>query len=171
LIYIKSDPFIAIYLCSEQQNKRIMATQLHTQIRINATPQQVWSVFSDFETYPHWNPFIKKVNGNMTPGSKLGIRLEQPGSKGMNIAPALLAFEPAKELRWLGHLLVPGIFDGEHCFELKDNGDGSTTFIQRENFKGILVPLLRNMLDTKTRAGFELMNQALKARVENQFKN
>lgn len=143
-----------------------MATQLHTQIRIQATPQQVWTVFSDFETYPQWNPFIKKVKGTMKPGGKLDIRLEQPGSKGMNIAPNLLAFEPGKELRWIGHLLVPGIFDGEHCFELHDNGDGSTTFIQRENFKGILLPFLKKMLNTQTRAGFELMNQALKARVE-----
>ena len=62
----------------------------------------------------------------------------------------------------MGHLLFPGLFDGEHKFELVDNHDGTTTFIQSEIFKGILVPLFNKMLDTNTVNGFNLMNQKLK---------
>ena len=39
-------------------------------------------------------------------------------------------------------------------------------FTQREEFRGVLVPLLWKQLDTRTRAGFEAMNEALKARAE-----
>jgi len=37
---------------------------------------------------------------------------------------------------------------------------------QSEEFDGILVRFMRTSLDTKTKAGFEAMNAALKARVE-----
>ena len=77
--------------------------------------------------------------------------------------------EPDRELRWLGRLFVPGIFDGEHFFELAPLEEGrSTRFTQGERFKGILVPFLRRSLDNGTRKGFEAMNQALKDRVERQ---
>jgi hypothetical protein len=38
--------------------------------------------------------------------------------------------------------------------------------VQRERFRGILVPLVWRTLDRDTRRGFEAMNQALKQRVE-----
>jgi hypothetical protein len=78
----------------------------------------------------------------------------------------VLAFEPQKEFRWIGHLLFPGLFDGEHRFELIDNGDGTTTFIQAERFKGILVRFLSNMLDNNTVNGFRMMNEKLKEEAE-----
>lgn len=45
----------------------------------------------------------------------------------------------------------------------------TTRFIQRENFSGILLPMLWKQLNTKTKEGFELMNQKLKERCEEQF--
>ena len=44
--------------------------------------------------------------------------------------------------------------------------DGNTVFIQREKFKGILIPFLWKKLNKDTRNGFELMNHELKVRVE-----
>jgi hypothetical protein len=79
--------------------------------------------------------------------------------------PTILSVVPQQELKWLGHLLVPGVFDGEHHFLLSDLGDGATRFTQEEHFRGVLVPLTGNLL-TKTKAGFEQMNQALKERTE-----
>jgi hypothetical protein len=71
-----------------------------------------------------------------------------------------------KEFRWLGRLLIPGIFDGEHIFEIKDNGDRATTFVHREIFRGILVPVLWNKLAQDTENGFVSMNESLKLRAE-----
>ena len=85
----------------------------------------------------------------------------------MTFRPTVLRATPNQEFRWVGHLLVPGIFDGEHFFRLIPlDGDRGTLFTQGEQFRGLLVPLLRKSLDRGTRQGFEAMNQALKARVE-----
>ena len=44
--------------------------------------------------------------------------------------------------------------------------NGQTLFIQGELFSGILVPLLKKMIDGETKRGFVLFNEALKDRIE-----
>ncbi|MBI3258853.1 MAG: SRPBCC domain-containing protein [Ignavibacteriae bacterium] len=143
-----------------------MAKEISTEILINASPEKVWLVFTDFSNYPQWNPFIKSVAGEVSIGNTIAVLLEPPGGKGMTFKPKVLAYEKNKEFRWIGNLLFPGLFDGEHKFELINNGDGTTTFRQSEKFKGILVPLFNKMLDTTTKDAFNLMNLKLKELVE-----
>jgi hypothetical protein len=84
----------------------------------------------------------------------------------MTFKPRVLKAEPNRELRWLGRLFVPRLFDGEHMFTIEPMGTDHVRFVQREAFTGLLVPLLMRSLDASTRRGFEEMNNALKARAE-----
>ena len=59
-----------------------------------------------------------------------------------------------------------GLFDGEHSFTIEPLGENHVRFVQRESFRGLLVPLLLRMVEKDTRRGFEEMNQALKTRAE-----
>ena len=147
-------------------NLSAMAKQLTTQIVINATPQQVWAVLTNFSNYPNWNPFIKSITGDVKVGNKITTCLQPPNAKGMTFKPKVLVLDTNKEFRWLGHLLIPGLFDGEHKFQLIDNGNGTTTFIQSENFRGILIPFFEKMLNISTQNGFIAMNQKLKELAE-----
>lgn len=135
-----------------------MAKEIKTKVLINASPEKVWTILTRFENYPNWNPFIKSVNGEVKVGNKIIVRIEPHEAKKMTFKPRVLSFEASKELSWMGHLLFPGLFDGEHKFELIDNGNGTTTFKQGERFKGILVWFL-NIENTKK--GFEEMNKKL----------
>ena len=136
---------------------------IQTEILINTDITKVWDVLMNFDNYPKWNPFITSISGEPKLGSRLTVSIKPPGGKGMTFKPRVLAFETNKELRWLGHLLFTGFFDGEHKFELIDNGNGTTTFKQSEKFKGIFVALL-NIENTKK--GFEAMNEKLKEMAE-----
>ncbi len=138
------------------------AKEIKTEVLINATPEKVWAILTDFENYPNWNPFIKLIKGEVKIGNKIIVKIEPPEAKGMTFKPKILTFETNKELSWLGHLLFAGLFDGKHKFELIDNGDGTTTFRQSEKFKGVLVPLFKKQLDNNTKKGFEEMNRKLK---------
>lgn len=140
--------------------------EIRTELVIKASPAIVWSVLTDFKKYPSWNPFIKWIKGEAIEGSKITALIEPPGAAGMTFKPVVLSIVPQKEFRWLGHLFIPGLFDGEHIFELYENSNGSTTFVQREEFKGLLVGLFTKMLDTNTMQGFEVMNRKLKERAE-----
>ncbi len=138
-----------------------MEKKIQTEIIINAPKEKVWKVFTDFENYPYWNPFITSLTGEVNAGNTIKVELG-----GMTFKPKVLAYEKEKELRWLGHLMFKGLFDGEHIFELKDNGDGTTTFMQSENFNGLLVRIFSKRLDEETKPGFELMNRILKGIAE-----
>ena len=140
--------------------------QLYTEIEIDASAKRVWELLTDFASYPEWNPFIRSIGGQPAPGERLRARLEPPGGLAMTFKPKVLTAEPNRELRWLGHLLVPGLFDGEHSFTIQPLEDDRVRFVQREAFRGLLVPLFARSLESKTRRGFEEMNRALKGRVE-----
>jgi hypothetical protein len=143
-----------------------MAKEIITSITINASPEKVWAIFSDFSNYPNWNPFIKSLKGNIAVGNRIEVLIAPPGAKAMVFKPKVLEFEHNKKFRWLGNFIIPGLFDGKHYFEVVDNQDGTTTFIQSEQFRGILVPFLSKMLDVDTKNGFEMMNQQLKEKSE-----
>jgi hypothetical protein len=143
-----------------------MKKEIKSEILIQSTPHKIWKILTDFEKYSDWNPFIKSIQGSVKVGAKIVARIEPPEGKGMTFKPTVLTFDENKEFKWIGHLLFPGLFDGEHRFELIDNGNGTTTFIQAERFKGILVRLFSKMLDGSTLNGFRAMNQKLKEEAE-----
>lgn len=138
-----------------------MIKQLNTSIIINAKPEKVWNVLMDFEKYPEWNSFITFITGNQKKGNVLKVKLQD-----MIFKPKIISLDENREFKWLGHLLFKGVFDGEHQFKLIENNDGTTTFYQNENFKGVLVRFFSKSLDNKTKKGFEMMNRELKLRVE-----
>jgi len=146
-----------------------MVMEIKTQIIINAPPDKAWAVLTDFEGYPNWNPFIKSITGKPKVGSQITVSIVPPESKVMTFKPTVLAFEPYKEFRWTGKLFFKGVFDGEHKFELIDNGNGTTSFLHSETFKGILVGLFKKQLKNNTKRGFEMMNENLKKRVESKM--
>jgi hypothetical protein len=92
---------------------------LPREVGIDAPPERVWAVVTDFAAYPEWNPFIRRISGELHEGAKLEVRIEPPGARAMTFKSTVRAVEANRELRWLGRLLVPGIFDGEHSLRIE----------------------------------------------------
>jgi hypothetical protein len=134
-------------------------------VEIDAPPDRVWRELVDTASYPSWNPFIKRLEGELREGERIEVEIEPPGGRAMTFKPTVTAVTANRELRWLGHLLVRGLFDGEHRFEIEDLGDGRSRLTQSERFAGMLVRPFGGTL-AKTERGFEAMNRALKERVE-----
>ena len=141
-----------------------MRHDIRTTIEIEAAPEAVWAELVALEEHSGWNPFIVSASGEVAVGSKLDLRLRPPGGKGMRFRPRVTAVDPARLLEWIGHVGVPGLFAGRHRFELETTATG-TRLIHSESFSGVLVRLAKRSLDQGTRAGFELMNEALRERV------
>jgi hypothetical protein len=136
--------------------------EISIEIEINAPAARVWEILTDFARYPQWNPFIPDIEGRLVVGERLRVLIRPPGGKGMTFRPVVLVAQPPSELRWLGRLLLPGIFDGEHRFQIEELGGGRVRLRQSEQFRGILVPILWSRMGTPTRRGFESMNLAIK---------
>jgi hypothetical protein len=131
---------------------------------IDASPEKVWQILTDLDSYPEWNPFIREASGELREGAKLSLRMRPPGGKEMGFKPTVLKAESGRELRWLGRLGIPGIFDGEHWFLLTPEGAG-TRLEQGERFTGLLPRFMGRML-ASTEEGFTELNLALKQRAE-----
>ncbi len=145
--------------------------ELFTEIEIKASPETVWRVLVDFSQYSVWNPFIKEAGGEIKEGSRLKVRIKPSNKSDMTFKPVVNRVVLNREFRWLGHLVIPGLFDGEHSFEIQSIGDGKVRFVQREIFRGLLLPFLWKSLEGPTKKGFQDMNTALKQRAENLASN
>jgi hypothetical protein len=143
-----------------------MAKQLRTEIDIDAAPERVWQILTDFAAYPQWNPFLTSASGTPVKGERLTVRMQPEGGRAMTFRPTVREAVPQRRLRWLGRLLLPGIFDGEHSFTIEPRDGGGVRLVQQEEFRGVLVPLLARSLDRHTLPAFERMNEALKQRAE-----
>ncbi len=143
-----------------------MNREIKTEIIINGTKEKVWEVLTDFAAYPSWNPFIIKIEGQPVKGSRL-INTLRNGDNEFKFKPIILDVEPGKSFSWLGSLLVKGIFDGKHSFELEELNSNQVKLTHSEQFSGLLSGYLLKKIGQDTRNNFVKMNQALKARVEN----
>jgi hypothetical protein len=145
--------------------------QLETSIEIDTSAARVWEVLLAFPQYPTWNPFIKRVVGEAVVGNRLEVTMQPPGASAMTFRPKVLASSSPSELRWIGHVLLPGVFDGEHAFRIEPMSQDRVLFHQVETFSGLLVPFAKSFLRGTTKKGFESMNVALKHRAESQSRN
>jgi hypothetical protein len=108
--------------------------ELVTDILINASPSAVWKVLTDLPAYPEWNPFIRSISGDLKPGGRLTVVIQPPEGWSMTFRPRVLAATPNTELRWLGRLLISGLFDGEHSFHLERLDEKRSTFYTARAF-------------------------------------
>jgi hypothetical protein len=135
-----------------------------TAVDIDAPAVAIWQVLTDFAAYSEWNPFIRRIEGEPRIGARLRVTMQPPGRKPMTFRPTVRVAEPGHELRWLGRVLIPGIFDGEHAFIIEER-QGGCRLRHEETFRGLLVPAFGAMLKD-TEQSFVAMNAALKRRAE-----
>ncbi len=91
---------------------------LRTETDIAGSLERVWDVLTDFDGYPQWNPFIRRIDGVLAPRARLSVRIHPPAGRAITFRPVVLRVEPDRHLSWRGRTLIPGLFDGEHVFEI-----------------------------------------------------
>jgi hypothetical protein len=138
---------------------------IYTEIGIAAPAARVWDILAAIDRWGEWNPFAE-ASGRLGLGERLEVRLTPPGGSPMTFRPTVVKLEPGRELRWLGRLGFPGVFDGEHGFRVESEGAAACRLHQFETFRGVLAGAILWLAGESTRRGFEAMNRALKARAE-----
>ncbi|AYV32342.1 SRPBCC family protein [Streptomyces goshikiensis] len=137
-----------------------MDSVLTAVIDIDAAPEAVWNVLTDFGTYGEWSNFTS-AEGTAQVGSKLTMRMP-----GMTFRPTVTVATPGQKLQWTGTLGTKRLFLGKHSFVLSPNPDGTTRLTNHEEFSGALVTLTRRLIPTPKHDGYAAFNKGLKQRVE-----
>ena len=143
-----------------------MNKSIKTEIIINSPKERVWEILTNFHQYPTWNPFIKNIEGELLPGKRLKNTLVN-GDKTFVFKPVVLTVVPYQYFDWLGSLLVKGLFDGHHYFDIDELSPNQVKLNHGEHFSGLLSTPILKRISNDTRNSFIKMNQSIKAVAEN----
>jgi len=141
--------------------------EIRTDTIIDARPEVVWKILTEFYDFPGWSKFIRSISGEARSVENLEVIMQNGSGKDTRFKPTVLISEPEKEFRWKGKFKGMGwLFSGEHYFLMEALSDQRTRFVHGEKFGGALIPILWRSLNTDTRRGFMDFNKALKRRAE-----
>ena len=135
------------------------------EIEIQATPERVWEALTDLDKYPEWNPLLCRAEGKLAVGEKVNLTARS-ASNDMNLLCTVAAVEPKRQFSWKFHVVLPFLFRGEHIFKIEPIDEHKVRFIDREVFRGLLVPLQAKNLETNAKPAMIAMGEALKKRAE-----
>ena len=143
---------------------------ISTELVLPTSPEQSWSVLTDFAQYPSWNPYLTRVEGKLLAGETVSFTLvDENFPEPLDLSAKLGEVSPDLRFYWVGRLGLQGLFDTRHVFELQSREDGGTNLHHYEEFRGIIPALLPNRHErsANTRRAFDRMNQALLERLQN----
>jgi demethylmenaquinone methyltransferase / 2-methoxy-6-polyprenyl-1,4-benzoquinol methylase len=137
------------------------------EVVVDAPPERIWSVLTDFAAYPEWNPFMFSVEGAPEAGAHLRITMQRRGGMVLRFGARVSVSDPPRELAWRGeglkgHLL--GLVRGERRVVIDPIANDRSRLSMCTTFSGLLTPLMGWV--ERYREAFTEMEVALKARVE-----
>lgn len=136
---------------------------IRTAVEIDAPPKEVYSILADLESYPSWNPYHRKVEGEFKEGAALKVFVKRPDGKEVEVPPHMLKIRENEEITWGGG--IKGIFYGVHSFKLRETPEGKTLLNHDEDFSGFAIIFVDLPPDVLAE-GYHQMNMALKRKVE-----
>ncbi|UJH67353.1 SRPBCC family protein [Allomuricauda sp. SCSIO 65647] len=110
---------------------------VHTELVIEASPQQIWDVLMDEEGYKEWNHVLFPVAGEIEQGNSLPYHLINPKGETIEFEFEVIQSVPLELLNQKGGVL--GVFTFDHRYILEPFGN-HTKVTLHEDFRGIIVP-------------------------------
>ncbi len=133
-----------------------------TKTSIRAQPETLWALLTDAAGYPQWNTTVDKVEGRIAPGEKVKVFAKLTPGRAFPVK--VVTFEPNQRMVWSSGMPL-GLFKGERTFTLTPKGAGEMEFSMREEFTGLLSPLITRSIPDLQPA-FDEFAEALKRRAE-----
>jgi len=141
--------------------------EINEKVEIKAPIEKVWSTIIDFDSYSEWNSQLEYLGGEVKPNGKLHLKLSTEGAAPYEFKPTISHWKENEKFGWLAKTGLPRVFDGEHFFELEKIDDDTTLVINREEYRGVISLIMKNlpMMETAPK-GFKKMNSELKNYIE-----
>jgi hypothetical protein len=105
-------------------------TLLSSEIAIAASSEVIWDVLVDFGSYADWNPVEIQARGEAVVGGVLEHTAQLPRRKPMMFRAKIIEATPSRALAWKGRILVPGLFDVSHHFEIDPLAGGHASCLR-----------------------------------------
>lgn len=134
------------------------------EVYIAASPEQVWSVLTDFPAYPEWNPFTSSVETSLEPGTPVKMRVHLSPPKSIMQTETVEWAKPGEEIAW-GIVSMPWLLRARRTQRIRPEGEGCV-YQTWDEFSGLARPLVIALMGKKMERGFNDVARALKQRCE-----
>lgn len=112
------------------------------QTSIRAAPSAIWARLTDAAGFPRWNSTVESIEGPIALGNKLKIRV--PIAPGRVFSPKVVELVGDQKMVWRDGFAP--MFQGTRTFTLDAGEGGATTFRMVEEFRGIMLPMIKGSL-------------------------
>src|SRR5215475_4544477 len=133
-----------------------------TSITMRARPETVWALLTDAAGYPQWNSTVTKIEGRIAAGEKVTVHAK--AAPGRAFPLKVTEFVPPRRMVWSGGMPL-GLFTGTRSYTLTPTSSGEVEFAMREEFSGLLAPLISRSIPDLQPA-FDTFAADLKRRAE-----
>lgn len=141
-----------------------MSFVIDRQLQIDAPPELVWEVITDFARYPDWNPFLLKCESTLKPGDPIDLRVRifsipQPQREWIH--------EHVPGRRFAYHMApVPlGTLSSLRSHEVEAAG-GGTRYHSHFELNGWMAPVVKFLLGSRLEKGFAGMTEGIQKRAQ-----
>ena len=128
--------------------------------QLDASSSQVWSVLSDFEAYPSWNPFTREVLCTGRVGEPVKMRV-QMGPILLRQSEILREITPPTRLVWAMDIGLDSLLAAERVQTLTPLESGGCLYATVDTIEGFLSPLVHLLLGRWIQEGFDGVVSAL----------
>lgn len=105
-------------------------------IRIEATPEVIWTVLADVGDWPSWSTLYPKASGTLRLGTDLTLGIGVPGMPVLTGTARVEECVPGRRLVFLTAGPLGGLFSGKRYFSIEATDDGSCVVCDGEVITG-----------------------------------
>lgn len=140
-----------------------------TEIEINASPKEVWSVLTDWNKLKDWSSsFIGISTNKINKGEKFVSYFKNPFTGGaIEFEHVCLDYEEGRKFAWSGDII--GKTHDHHIYSVEPTPEGTTLFRQEDGLHGPRSRLLNFLAEHHMMSIYKKFNKELKARVESLY--
>ena len=117
--------------------KKLFSRTTSVAIDIDASPESIWALLTDVDSFKSWNSTIVDLTGNIAPGEKIQLRSTLAPERTFKLK--VKEFEPPNRLSW-------GDAMGTRVYTLSANSQNGTRFTMSEKIGGPVFPLFARMI-------------------------
>ncbi len=145
---------------------RVLRADVGAEVEIDAPAERVWSILTDFDRYPEWNPFTVSVETRLRPGDPVVMDVRLPGKRPSIRTEWVNRVEPGRRFWWGMNMLHRSLLTANRLQEVVPLDAGRCRYRTVDEMSGWLTPIVTRFYGESMRRGFESVAHALKARAE-----
>jgi uncharacterized protein YndB with AHSA1/START domain len=147
------------------KNPSSLAVFFRSEATIHATPEKIFDIIIDFDSYAEWDPWLVWAEGDAVVGGKVAVDAIM-GGKAQRYDHVVIAVEPYTRFCWRDAGWNSYFAYAQRCRTLTPQADG-TTLVKVETFiDGPLAWLGAHLQGQNLQSGQDAETAALKVRAE-----